>query len=224
MTNEGEKKEEEKKGEKEEKVVTLSESQYSALLDRVAELEDVSLSKKKDIYDIDELAEEGKRREVIPVKGEEVDWEALSNKELVDKIVEAVNQGGLQLQTQIETQKVLREIDKCEVKYDDFWKFEKDIRRIATENPTLSIEKAYRLAKLEIEGDKKEEKKEGEKREEVGAKTTRTEKLLNLPPRVPGGEKPGVVSSSTKGSQTKTLREAADRAWDEAVGKGKESI
>lgn len=202
---EGEKKEEKKEGEsKEEKVVTLSESQYTALLDRVAELEDVSLSKKKDIYDIDELAEEGKSRGVTPTKGEEIDWEVLSNKELVDKIVEAVNQGGLQLQTQIETQKVLREIDKAEAKHNDFWTHEKDVRRIASNNPTLSIEEAYQLAKAGKEGEKGE-KKEGEKEKEVGAKTTRTEKLLNLPPRIPGGEKPGVVSSSTKEGKGKSV-------------------
>jgi len=223
MSN-GEKKEEvkvEAKGE--EKVVTLSEAQYAALLDRVAELEDTSTGKeKKEIYDIDELAEEGKRREVRPAEeGKEVDWESLSNKELVDRVVGAVNVAGMELVTKVETLKVLREIDKGEAKHEDFWKYEKDIRRIATNNPTLSIEEAYQLAKVGKEGDKKVEKKEGEKEEEVGAKTTRTEKLLNLPPR---GEKPGVVSSSTKGSQIKTLREAADRAWDEAVGKGKESI
>jgi len=218
------KKEEEKKGEekKEGKVITMSEEQYAALLDRVAELEDVSSSKGKEIYDIDELAEEGKRKEVLLAKeGEEVDWENLTNKELVGRIVGAVNVAGMELSTKVETLKVLREIDKAEGKHDDFWKHEKEIRRIASNNPTLSIEEAYQLAKVGKEGDKKVAPKEGEREEEVGAKTTRTEKLLHLPPR---GEKPGVVSSSTKGSQIKTLREASDRAWDEVVGKGKESI
>jgi len=220
MVEEAKKEEEKVEAKKEEKVVTLSESQYAALLDRVAELEDVSLSKgKKEIYDVDELAEEGKRPEVKP-KEEEVDWDALSNKELVERIVGSVNEAGVGLVTKIETLKVLREIDKGEAKHKDFWDYEKDIRKIASENPTLSIEDAYQLAKAK-KGGGKEEKKEGEKGEEVGAKTTRTEKLLNLPPR---GEKPGVVSSSTREGKVKTLREAADRAWDEAVGKGKESI
>lgn len=223
MVEEAKKEEVKVEVKKEEKVVTLSESTYAALLDRVAELEDTSSAHpKKEVYDVDELAEEGRRGEAKlgkVEKIEEVDWEALSNKELVDRIVGSVNEAGLGLVTKIETLKVLREINKGEAKHKDFWEYEKDIRKIASENPTLSIEDAYQLAKAK-KGDGKEEKK-GEEVKEVGAKTTRTEKLLNLPPR---GEKPGVVSSSTKSGQTKTLREAADRAWDEAVGKEKEAI
>ena len=224
--------EEEKKGDEEQveqpeekgkDAVTLSLEQYTALLDRVAELEDASLqgSKVKESYSLEELADEGRSKKTKKeVTLEEADWDNLSGKELVQLVVEAVNQAGAGLKADIETLRVLREVDKCEVKYSDFWKYEKDIRKVATENPSLSIEKAYHLAKLEKEGEKGERKK-GEKEETV--EVTRTEKLLNLPPRF-GGEKPGVVPSSTKSSEVKTLREAALKAWDEAVGKGKAEI
>ena len=167
------------------------------------------------------MADEGRSKKTKKeVTLEEADWDNLSGKELVQLVVEAVNQAGVGLKADIEALKVLREIDKCEVKYSDFWKYEKDIRKVAIENPSLSIEKAYHLAKLEKEGEKGEKKK-GEREETV--EVTRTEKLLNLPPRF-GGEKPGVVPSSTKSSEVKTLREAALKAWDEAVGKGKAEI
>ena len=229
--------EEEKKGDEEQveqpeekgkDAVTLSLEQYTALLDRVAELEDASLqgSKVKESYSLEELADEGRSKKTKSERSgkevtlEEADWDNLSGKELVQLVVEAVNQAGVGLKADIEALKVLREIDKCEVKYSDFWKYEEDIRKVAIENPSLSIEKAYHLAKLEKEGEKGEKKK-GEREETV--EVTRTEKLLNLPPRF-GGEKPGVVPSSTKSSEVKTLRESALKAWDEAVGKGKAEI
>jgi len=214
---------EEEEVEKPKEGVTLSLEQYTALLDRVAELEDASLqgSKVKESYSLEELADEGRSKKTKKeVTLEEADWDNLSGKELVQLVVEAVNQAGAGLKADIETLRVLREVDKCEAKYSDFWKYEKDIRKVATENPSLSIEKAYHLAKLEKEGEKGEKKK-GEKEETV--EVTRTEKLLNLPPRF-GGEKPGVVPSSTKSSEVKTLREAALKAWDETVGKGKAEI
>jgi hypothetical protein len=113
----------------------------------------------------------------------------------------------------------MREIDKCESKYDDFWEYEEDIRRIAMENPSLSIEKAYKLAKLEKGGE--EGKGRGKESEE---RVSRIQKILNLPPAVPRGEKPGTVPSSTKAGEVKSLREAALKAWEETVGKGKLEI
>lgn len=209
------KSEEEKKDGEERELITLTKEQYEALLDRVAELEDASLKATRSTYSLDELAEEAKRPSKIEEEEEGVDWDEISGKELVKKVTEVVNQLGMRLQTEVEVLKVQREIDKCEAKYPDFWEYEEDIRRIAVENPSLSIEKAYKLAKAEKEGGK------GEKEKEVAK--TKTEKLLNLPPRS-GGEKPGVVSSSTKASEVKTLREAALKAWEDTVGKGKTEI
>lgn len=222
-------KSEEKEQNKEEELVSLTKEQYDALLERVSELEGSKEEEgKKDTYTLDELAEEGKKTKRtgrrVDQQIEDLDWDNMSNKEIFGKLVDAVNAAGRELQTEIETLKVMREIDKAEVKYKDFWKFEKDVRRIAMENPSLSIEKAYKLAKVEKgESEETEKEEKGEKEDKV--MKTKTEKLLNLPPRgAPIGEKPGVASTSTKASEIKTLREATSRAWDEVVGKGKSVI
>ena len=219
-------KEEKKESEKKEEIVTMTREQYSGLLDRVAELEEMSLGKNQEkTYGLDELVDEGKGRKGVEKEleitqgSEEID--NMSNTQVINLILEQVNKGGQQIMTELQTMKVLREIDKCESKYDDFWKYGDEIRRIAIENPSLSIERAYHLAKSE-KGEKKVEK-EGEtgKGEQ---KITRTEKILNLPPRGSGGEKPGAPKVSTKGSETKSLQESAKRAWDEVVGKDKQII
>jgi len=240
MSN-GDKKEEEvkegeKKGKVEGKVVNLSEEQYGQLLDRIAELEELSSTAKsrvsKEVYDIDELAEEGKRErrekgkeeeEAKQLTSEEID--NMSNTQLVNFIFQQGDQRIGDMNVKVETLRVLREIDKAEDKYPDFWKHEKEVRQMAIENPSLSIDKVYKLVKLEKgeEIPKGEKKKEGEE-EEATAKVTRTEKILRLSPRGSIGEKPGVASRSTKGSEIKTLKEASSRAWDEIVGEGKETF
>jgi hypothetical protein len=89
---------------------------------------------------------------------------------------------------------------------------------MCVKDPNLSVEDAYILAKSKAPAKKE---KEGE-HEEVP--TTRTERLLKLPPRV-HGEKPGMAASSTeKTEKGKSLREAAKRAWDETIGKDKIQI
>jgi hypothetical protein len=230
--DEGKRKDEEGKDKGDEsKEVSIPEETYTSLMDRIAELEDAVESKKKveekRIYNIDELAEEGQRRKVASRELEEVDWDKLSNKEMVGKLGEMINKGAMDIRTEIETLKVLREIDHCAGKYEDFWEYEEDIRAIAAENPSLSIEKAYRLAKVE-KGDRgkgREKTKEGEEEleERKGERTrTKTERLLNLP-KVFGGERPGLAKSTTTASRVISLKDAADRAWDE-VAKGKETL
>lgn len=215
-----------KENKEQEEKITLSKEQYSALLDRLSELE--GSTEKKDVYTLDELAKEGKERS-RPLKEaqeeEDIDWDNATPKDVYNKLVTEVNKVGIQIKTDIETLKVMREIDKCEAKFEDFWKFEPAIRKIAMENPSLSIEKAYKLAKVDA-GEEVNKKKEGEKDKDELKEVakTKTEKLLNLPPRVPTGEKPGVVPSSTKSSEKMTLRESALKAWDETVGRDKTSI
>lgn len=204
--------------------VELDAEQYNALLDRLAELE--SLAYKKELasrpVSLEDLAEEGKRW--APKEGEEEevptakDLDELSNKELVEYIMKEVNRAGQQLLTEVQTLKVLREIDKCEAKYEDFWDYKDLIQEIAIQNPSLSIEQAYKLAKVSSE------EKAKAKQEKSEAKEPLSQKLLKLPPRVAPGEKPGVAPGSTRSSEIKTLKDAALKAWDEVVGKGKLEI
>lgn len=208
-------KEGEETGEQEPQGVTLTLEQYDALLGRLEELESKPSGQRDDI---DSLAEEGlkKREEEVRLAKEKINWDELSPTELVNKLVDLVRPDFVDLNTKIETVKAMREIDKCEERHDDFWEYKDEIRRIALNNPTLSIEQAYKLAK----GDRseKKEKKEGEPERKKGL-------LYTLPPRgIPQGERPGVAPGSTKSSEVKTLKAATERAWDEVVGKGKESL
>ena len=230
----------EKKEEKKETVasqkIELDAEQYNQLLDRLAELEAGATMRRSrgasgddEILDVDTLAAEGRetgRRKVPEKEAEEVDWDNLSNRELVEKIVGLVNeQGGARVQkleVAVETQRVLREIDKAEKDHEDFWEHEEEVRKISIANPTLSIEEAYQLAKVR-KARVKPAKKEGE--EEVI--TTRTERLLKLPARQPLGEKPGrVAAGATRvtAATNVTTKQAAQEAWDEVVGKGKTEV
>jgi len=221
-----------KEGESTKSKVELEPGQYEALLDHIAELEAAAASPKRnqrneeEITDLDTLAEEGRRSrsKVAEELEESANLDDMTNTQLVQYLINQINkQGGERLQrieTAVETMRVLREIDKAETKHDDFWKYEEKIRAIATENPSLSIEKAYKLARLETE-DEKSRKKEGE---EERRPATRAERLFKLPPR-PQGEKPGVAAGSTKDStQLKTTREAALKAWNDVVGEGKTTV
>jgi len=203
----------------EQKVVTLTEEQYGALLDKVAELETIALQPKKETYTIDELTREvetEKEAKVVEVSPEDVDQ--MGNVQLANYIVDRVVDAGQQqiktLDVKIESLKVLREIDKAEGAHEDFWEHQEAVHRIASANPTLSIEQAYNLAKLEKEG-----KGEGKELSPGDRGTV----LHTLPPRtgIPSGEKPGVVSGATTKTETTTMKEATERAWDE-VAEGKE--
>jgi hypothetical protein len=206
--------------------VELNAEQYTALLDRLAELETLvakATPARQEVTDIDQLAREAK---VKPVEEEELpkapeDLDQMSNKELADYILSQVNQAGQQLMTEVMTLKVLREIDKCESKYEDFWDYQEEVQRIATQNPSLNIEQAYKLAKVSKEEQAKTKQKE---KSEAKASEPLTQKLLKLPPRPTPGEKSGVAPGSTKPGEFKTVRDAALKAWEEVVGKGKTEI
>jgi hypothetical protein len=220
-------------GEKKEEVqakqkVELDPEQYNALLDSMAELEALRATKPKKEEegedDLDKLAKEGKRgREGEVEKEEPINLDDLTNSQLAQVILKEIDKRNEErlnpLEVTVETLRVLREIDKAERDHNDFWQFEGKVKSISIANPSLSIEDCYLLAKSKTPA--KKEVKEGE-HEEVP--TTRTERLLKLPPRV-HGERPGMAVSSTEHVEKgKTLRSAAEKAWDDTIGKGKTSI
>lgn len=206
--------------------VELDVETYNALLDRVAELEDATAVPRRQSDEpssVDELAEEARSRGrqpaiVTPPK----DIDEMSNTQLAQYVFDTINQQAAErinkMEVSVETMRVLREIDKAEVKYKDFWRYGDAIKEVSTANPSLSIEDAYHLAKsrsprAEEEGDKPQKKE-----------PTKTEKLLNLPART-FGEKPTIAASSTRDvHRQESIRSAAERAWEEQVGKGKLTI
>lgn len=207
--------------------IEIDANTYGALLDRIAELEDMTSARPTqqnlERSPIDELADEGRSHEtqesvITPPK----DLDEMSNAQLVDFIFTSINQQAAgridKIEVAVETLRVAREIDKAESKYSDFWLYGDQVKKIALANPALSIERAYHLAKAE--NPKKQESSDKTKPREP----TRTEKLLHLPTRT-FGEKPTVATAST--SETKRglgREEAAKRAWDEVVGPDKQSV
>jgi len=210
-----------------ERQISLSEAQYDALLDQIAELEAVAAQSytpkgKRGVTDLDTLAEEA-RRGKPSTKEKPANLDDMSNTEIVSHIIDLVNeQGGKriqQIEMAVEALRVTREIDKLEAKHEDFWDYHEEIKEKAMANPSLSLEEVYRLVKSEAADKKPAKGKDGEE-----PPLTRTEKLLRLPPRV-HGERPGPASATTLDSVAgKTLKSAAARAWDEVVGKGKAEV
>lgn len=201
--------------------VELDADQYSALLDRIAELEAAATpapGPKAKGDDVDDLLEEANRRKASGGGGGgQVDLENMSNTELFQYIMEVGGQEIRRIDVGLETMKLMRDIDKVSAKFEDFDLYEEEIRDIAMKNPTLSIEKAYKLAKAEnpTKGDKK--------KQDGGLPKTHTEKILNLPSRQIIGEKPGSIadSSTRKTGTALSTKSAAEEAWDEIMGKDK---
>lgn len=191
-----------------EESITLTQKQYAEMLDYLAAVEakllDREITPKSDPLD-DILAKSNQR----PVPTDKpVDLDDMSNTELVRYILGEIHQEASSIKMEVETVKVLREIDKCEAKYPDFHDYIDRIYDLGRNNPTLSIEKAYKLAKQEAKDDEGEPKKPLAK---------------GLPPRPSAlriiGENPNRVPTSTP-TRTSTsdnldLSKAAEKAWDE---------
>ena len=214
----------------EEEKVELDAQTYGALLDRLDELEEKHIQPMQPPVDddpkslIDELADEGKKDSDTPEITPPENLDTMSNTELLNFMVDVVNkQAGPKMrdmEVKFETLRVLREIDKAESKYDDFWRYEGKIKELSMANPSLNIEQAYKLARAENPPPKGEEGSET-----PIAKRTTTEKILNLPPRTAFGEKPSVASgTTTEVDRGSTMKDAGEKAWEEAVGKDKNQI
>lgn len=195
----------------EEPVVTLTAEQYGAILDKLADMEEKRSKPTHQVVSLEELAREGRR--TLPQVEEQpkggLDDMSNRERELVNFIVDEINRQATpllqDLATKLETQRVLREIDKCEAKYDDFWDYRERILQIGSENPNLSVEAAYKLAKSE----------KGE--QPIKPKGDSKSILHHLPPRPTASEKAGPARAVTSGTGVKSLKEAAEKAWGEVV-------
>jgi hypothetical protein len=187
-----------------EDVVKLTPQQYAALLEQIEELKDQS--KRGKTYSLEDLAEEakGKKPDTTQPRQPDKDLDEMTPRELAQYIVNVIGDHftpvANDLQVQIQTIKVSQEIDRAAAKYDDFWDMHEDIIRIGTENPSLSIEKAYKLAKAE-RGETPIKKKDKDKT------------LLTLPPKPLLGDKPNTPSRRSTAPKVMSLTEAAEKAW-----------
>ena len=195
------------------KDVTLSPSQYNAMLDALDDYEDLktSLAGKGAAPTVDSLAAEGK--ETGPGGTAELP-EQMENADLVAHILQEVGSKIAQpLLVKIEEIRVKDEIRELtrDGKNTDFWDFKEDIYKLAGRNPNLSIEEAYNLAKVN----------KGSSKESVEGDETHP--LKHLPSRrtIPLGEKPGPTGTTVVDKTPETRAEAAEQAWDELEKDGK---
>jgi len=210
-------------------VVEIPEGTYKGLLDRLEELEEreqgVQQNQSAEPKSIvEQLADEAGNETQVEEMEMPENIDSMTNSQLLGFFADVVNnQAGAKLkdiELKIETHRVLREIDKAEQKYDDFWRYEGKIRELSSANPKLSIEQAYKLARSDDPP-----KKEEQQGENTDVRRTKTEKLLNLPQRGVVSERSQIAPSSTQNMNTgASMDDAADRAWNEAVGKDKHRV
>ena len=137
--------------------VTLTASQYNALLDRIDELEDTPASRTSAAGDdIDNLLDEGtttRTPNATPPK--DVNLDNLTNTQMVEYMFQAMDATLLPLAQQIKEQGIVIEIDQMmretnddgKPTYDDFFEYEDAIKKAAIANPQLSMRECYALAK-----------------------------------------------------------------------------
>jgi len=198
-----------------EEKVELTPTQYNAMLDAIDELNELkSASARASVTPtVDSLAEEGRGR-VTPEGTTAEDLEEMRPRELINLILQEVDAKVSQpLMVKIEEIRVKDEIRELlkEEENKDFWDYKEEVYTIASRNPNLSIEEAYKLAKSNKGSSKKSD----------GGEKENTLKTLPGRRSVPVGEKPGPSGSSITASEPETRKEAAQMAWDKMQREGK---
>lgn len=212
-------------GDDDEGKVTLLQSQYDALLDRLDELEGGKGGNDRD--DVDDLVDEAKKGKGGKGKegGEEgVDYDKLTNSQLVQALEKELTTNFVApVMQQLNVIKLEMEVERLmnTQGYEKFDEYAEDIGKVIKDNPNLSLKKAYKLVESERGETEEGEKKRG------GDKRGDRSSLRHLPPRggrsKTGGaethaERPGAPASATREKPPKTITDAASRAWDEVVG------
>ena len=191
--------------------IQLDAEVYSALLDRLDELEAKSSGKEETKEDLDSLAREAQpAQQGLP---KQVDLERLNNSGLATYIAreltsDVINPMLVKL-SQIELRLEEKELSS---QFEDFKDVKREAYAILHKNPSLSLEQSYHLAKTQ---QAKSEKPKTEKSDEPT--TAKSGALRHLPPRPALGEKPsGAASSATHAATSyKTNRSAAERAIED---------
>lgn len=215
------------KQEEDEEQVTLSSTQYNAILDRMQELEDAALNqRRKGPLSVDELAgelDEAPKKQPVQGAFDPNALEGMTNAQLVQFVFQAVERGiGQPLLVKLEEVRVKEEIKELrsllkENDEDDFDELKDEIYKVASRNPNLSIKEAYRLAKKE-EGGKS--RKRGENEEE-GTPKKKRDVLYTLPPRTrTHSEKPSHSRGATSEGAPESRMDAAKRAIEDMEKKG----
>ena len=154
--------------------------------------------------------------------GEDIDLETLDRKDFakfllgkittniqdeMKKALEGVDSKVQNLATSFESSKATEQIEKTAADNPDFWEWSAEIKALLNENPSLSVKRAYSLAKSEnqkkaTELDKKYNPPKNEKKEAS---------FLGLTPT-------SSLSTRETGAVKMTPNEAAEKAFDKIMG------
>lgn len=203
--------------------VTLSSEQYAAVLDHIATLEAKIMEGpqgRKEVQTLDNLVDEagsGQKR-VGDAPPSNLPLDQMSPEQVIGHIFQAIQKQYIEpLEVKVETLRLMSEIDKVANTKgnEDFWEYANAVKEIALKNPTLSIQRAYHLAK--------QEGKRGPNTQGEPGLQKKNEVLFTLPQRPRGvtgggGEKPGgPTRGMTRGSEDLSRKDAASQAFDAAV-------
>jgi hypothetical protein len=222
----GEKEGEDKRSNEEETVI-LKPEQYNALLDKIADLEELALkgsgkTKDGEEEDLEAIAAAAKEKGNGRGQDKPIDWDKLSSKDLANLVVGHVDVQMVQpILTELYSLRIRQDIKDFiqDEKITDFKDYKKDIYEICSKNPNMSIADAYYTAKSKKERSAKPE--DDEERIDKGSERHRGQ-IEGLPPRrgLPKGERPGRSSSVTSEDDPETRTDAAKRAIEKLKKEG----
>lgn len=126
------------------KAETIPLQRFNEVYGRMKELERTLL----------EIAKSDRRPAPQQPQEEEPDWDTMSNKEVAhylmsrigSKVGEIMQKTVGPVQSQVEADRVARDIQATSTKYPDFWDYREKMVSIAERHPTLTAEEAYHLA------------------------------------------------------------------------------
>lgn len=123
----------------------------------------------------------------------------------MSKLMEGVDERVTGLAGEFQQQNAATQVQKIAEAHPDFFEWAPEIKRLLQENPTLSVQRAFTLAKEE----------NPDKKAAMVKKYKKTPAQNEGKPRVVGGLTP--TSSKTTGTGKMTAREAAEKAMDETL-------
>ena len=143
--------------------------------------------------------------------------ESLSNKELVElvlgmaeeRVTKRLEERLGRLEETIVRTELRRQIDETAKKYPDFWNYKDEMYALSQQNPFLTPEQLYWLAKTQKLGPQALQPQQP------------TQQQTQQPQRrsVPfGGEKPGISTNVKEEKKYGSFKDAASEAWDEIFG------
>ena len=195
----------------EEQFVKLAPEAYNALLDRLDELEGLSVQGKKP-YNVEDLANSGQKRQQSGQQLTDEDLNEMKPAQLIQLVSNHINETQIRpLLIKIEEMNVRQEINEImkDPKNADFIDLREEIYKIASANPTLSLKQAYKLAK-------------DEQGSTQSPNLNTKDHLRGLPPRrVISGERPSTATVATDAKVPETRVEAATQALAELKKAGK---